>query len=321
MSFSKAPVIGVVVLNWNGAADTRACLDSLYESDPRPEYVVVVDNGSKDDSVRELLEWARIKQTKAQLHRDADLSTPTFSADWLTILLASRNLGFAGGNNVGLRYLLESRSVTHLMLLNNDAMVASDAFAQMREVLELRPDIGLLTGTIYEHPARDRVWYAGGREIRSRALIVHEHDVPADDTPVSTEFISGCLMLIARPVLARLGLLAECYFPLYHEDAEYSVRAREAGFDVVYAPRIVAFHKVGGAVGAASDSPFITRAQIRHRILYVRRNFRGADRVIALAYLAATKPGRSLLEAAKGHFSIAAAVLQGTFEGFKERTT
>lgn len=302
LSTALNPRIGVVVLNWNGAGDTIACLDSLRLANPRAARSVVVDNASADDSVTRITDWARQNEFPVEM------------------LVARSNLGFAGGNNVGLSRLLLDPGITHFLLLNNDATVAADFFGEMNRALATAPDAGLLTATIYENPGREKVWYAGGREIRSRALIEHFLTPPRGADPVPTEFVSGCVMLISRQAVSEIGLLADCYFPLYMEDAEYSLRAREAGLPVLYAPRARAFHKVGATVGTAAASPFITQAQVRNRVLYVRRNFRGLERVVALGYLAITKPGKALAETLAGRPKMGMAVLKGAIEGFVRRT-
>ena len=209
-----------------------------------------------------------------------------------------------------------STGLTHFLLLNNDAAVAADFFGEINRALAEAPNAGLLTGTIYRDPQRTKVWYAGGREIRSRGLIEHFESPPSGAEPVPTEFVSGCVMLISRQTLDEIGLLPDCYFPGYMEDAEYSLRAREAGLPVLYAPRARAFHKVGATAGAASASPFITQALVRHRVLYVRRNFRGLERLIALGYLAITKPGKAVVETLAGRPRMGIAVLKGAVEGF-----
>ena len=300
--FSGAnPRIGVVVVNWKGAGDTIECLESLRVASHRPSRTIVVDNASPDDSVARITEWAS--------ERDFPIE----------ILTAPSNLGFAGGNNLALTKLELDPRITHFLLLNNDATVAADFFEEIDRALSAAPNTGLLTGTIYRSAERERVWYAGGREIRSRALIEHLEVVPPDAAPVPTEFVSGCVMLISRATLTAIGHLADCYFPGYMEDAEYSLRAREAGFPVLYAPRARAFHKIGATAGPASASTFITRAQVRHRVLYVRRNFRGLERVVALAYLAITKPGKAVAETLAGRPMMGAAVFKGALEGFVQK--
>ena len=307
---------GVVIVNWNGASDTIRCVESLWTANPRPFHVVVVDNGSRDASASEISSWAS--------HAGIDTAQilPGESQDsgsWLTLIMAGDNRGFAGGNNVGIEFLARQTDISHVLLLNNDATVAPDFFVELDRALQLRPDAGLLTGTIYEDPQRDKVWYAGGREIRSRALIAHLDTVPTRRTPVDTEFISGCAMLISRDALKSVGMLADCYFPLYMEDAEYSLRVREQGMPVLYAPAAKVYHRIGATVGKAETSPFIARAQVRHRVLYVRRNFRRLQRVVALTYLAVTKPGKAIVETISGRPKMGWAVLRGMIEGFTYR--
>lgn len=294
------PRYGVVLLNWNNADDTLAALDSLRDAQPTAAEVVVVDSASADNSVERIRDWVSLN------HADG----------WTTIIVLKENLGFSGGNNVGIEHLLARKTITHVLLLNNDAMIANDFFAEMNNALNIAPNAGLLTGTIYEHPNRGKVWYAGGHEIPFRALIVHNTDVPKSGNPVETQFISGCTMLISRAVFARLGSLPEIYFPLYSEDAEYSHRARKAGFPVLYAPRAVVYHKVGATVGAAKTRPHIMRAQVRHRVLYVQRNFRGINRVLASLYLIITKPAKAAVEVLSGRPRMGWAVFAGMVEGF-----
>ena len=123
-------------------------------------------------------------------------------------------------------------------------------------------------------------------------------------------------MIISRPLLREIGPLAEVYFPLYWEDSEYSFRARNAGFPVLYAPRAKVFHKVGATVGAADVSPVVAYCQNRLRVFYVRRNYRGWTKAAALGYLAVTKPGRAMIEAARGRPRIGWEILRGTVSGF-----
>jgi len=293
--------IGVVVLNWNNHPDTLACLDSLAGANPRPEAVVVVDNASHDDSVERIRAWAASRG-------DGELS--------FTILIAESNLGYAGGNNLGLRHLAAMPHLAHFLLLNNDATVAQDCFAWLSRAIANVPNAGLVTGTIYESAHPNRVWYAGGHFELHRALVLHDFEVPQGEEVIHTEFVSGCAMLISRPALEAVGLLAECYFPLYMEDAEYSHRVFCAGLPALYAPAARFYHKVGATVGMPSASPRVAYAQARHRGFFARRNLRGIQKMGAIAYLAAAKPARAMIELMSGRPRIAWAVLRGTLAGF-----
>ena len=313
------PVIGVVLVNWNGCDDTLAALESLLAADPGPARVVVVDNGSEDDSVARLAAWGTDRGVDTVV-RDGEPDVAQTEA-WLTIVRAGANLGFAGGNNLGLRHLRRC-DVTHFLLLNNDATVASDYFAHLADALAAFPSAGLIGSLIFHHPDRDRVWYSGGYEVPWRALVLHNYDVPATRQPYRTEFVTGCAMLIARPLYEELGELPQCYDPVYWEDGEYSRRTRLAGWDLVVAPAARVYHKVRTTGGGGSVlTPRVAFLEIRNRTIYVRRNYRGADRAMALTYLAITKPARALAEVLRGRPLVGSAIIRGYVRGLLTRTT
>lgn len=292
--------ISVVVVNWNGYADTVACLESLLAAEPGPARIVVVDNASTDGSSLALSQW---------MERAAGATVPR-----LTFLSSETNRGFGGASNLGIAFLDPDRSVGHFLLLNNDATVQGDFFSELDRALEVVPDAAIVGVTIYESGAARRVWYAGGSFVPLRALAAHRHHVPQHEVAVPTEFVTGCAMLVSRRAWAVLGPLPECYF-MYLEDAEYSHRARAAGLPVVYAPRAVACHAIGAAVGRAVRPPQLAYWVTRSRALFVRRNLDGWRRWGALVYLMVTKPGRALVEALAGRPALGCAILRGTLEG------
>lgn len=290
--------VGVVMVNyWKDGSDTVEALDSIYSASPRPAHVVVVDNGSEDLSISRLRAWIQ----------------DTASADWVTLLPLQHNSGFSGGNNAGLRVLQDERRISAFLLLNNDATVAPDFFAHLAAAVTERPDAALYGVTIFEADGKT-VWYAGGTERPTRALMLHDTEVPATSEPRETQFVTGCAMLIPRHTFDRLGGLAEIYFPGYWEDAEYSFRARQLG-PLVYAPGAVVYHKVGASMGSATVSPRIAYIENRHRAVFVRRNYRGVQRVASLAYLVVSKPARMLKEVARGNPRVGWAILQGAMAG------
>lgn len=314
------PSFGVVLLNWNGCDDTLAALDSLLAATPRPEHVVVVDNASRDDSLARLRTWAeRAAPTWAECAPDAISSLA--GSPWLVLIRAPENLGFSGGNNAGLRYLAERTPVSHFLLLNNDAMVASDYFACVRDAIATVPDVGLLGCTIYHHPERDRVWFAGGYEVASRALLLHHRTVPPGDAPRATAFVTGCAMLISRALYETEGGLPELYNPIYWEDGDYSFMARARGWKVMLAPRARVFHRVGASGAGETLTPRTAFLLNRNRGYFVRRNYRGHARVVALVYLALTKPTRAMVEIARGRGDIGRAMFAGFVRGMSDPTT
>ncbi|HEX6573362.1 MAG TPA: glycosyltransferase family 2 protein [Gemmatimonadaceae bacterium] len=302
---SDAASFGLVILNWNNASDTLECLNDLAACDPRPERIIVVDNASADDSVHRIQSWWASRE---------DLPR-----DWLTVIGAGSNRGFAGGSNIGIRHLLGKSSVTHIVLLNNDTLIPPDFFAKLRTALAGANGPGILGPTIREYPAKEKIWYAGGREHFYRGLVQHEVELPGDSRPAPTDFVTGCAMIVARQVLEQVGDLSEHYYPAYFEDGDLCHRAMRGGFTVMYAPEPVIYHKVGSTVRAAGPSLQLTYTKNRLRVIYVRRNYRGLNKAVALTYLAVTKPARTIVEALKGHPGYAWQVLRGTVSGFLAR--
>ena len=304
----REPSYGVVLLNWNGYSDTEAALDSLLAADPQPARIVVVDNGSADDSVKRLNEWIA--------RNDVALRSP--HAARVSVIEANANRGYAGGNNIGLAALAAATEVTHFLLLNNDAMVAPDYFARMSDAIRQHPDSALLGCAIYYHPNRDRVWFAGGYEVPYRALMLHHYKLPPTLEPQATPFVTGCAMMISRELYNSEGGLAECYNPIYWEDTEYSFRARHRGWPVMLVPAARVYHKVGASGGGERITPRVAFWQNRHRGYYVRRNYRGFDRVAALTYLVVTKPARALAEVLRGRPAMGSAILRGFVHGLTD---
>ena len=299
-----SPTFGVVVLNWNNADDTIACLGALFASQPPPAHVVVVDNGSADDSLARIGSWA---------------SSAAVAPVRVHVIPAKKNFGFAGGTNRGLSWLMTETEVSHLVLLNNDATVSESFFGDTANALiEIARD-AIVGPTIFEDPERSTVWYAGAVEIPLRALVQHTLVLPQSKTPRPTDFVSGCAMVIPRGIITSIGLLAECYFPAYFEDGDFCQRARKGGFAVFYAPKPVVYHKVGATVRAAKLENFLVYCKNRLRVVYVRRNYTGTQKVAALSYLAISKPGRFVVEVLRGHPRHGWAILSGALAGFAAR--
>ena len=304
----------VVVPSFNHADDTITCLRGLWNADPRPGQVLLVDDASTEDAVARIAAWAQNTGIDHQAVSVSALLRGTLPKRWLTIAIAETNSGFVQVCNAGLRYVRDFTGAPFVLLLNNDTEIAPDYFAELAKALARAPSTGLLTGSIYEWD-RSTLSYGGASYNPLRAMPLHKFELPDTDEPTDTAFVSGCSMLISRPVLERVGLLAECFQPIYVEDVDYSLRARAAGFPVMIARSAVCYHKVGGSLGRENQSPRIVFAMNRNRGFALRRNFKGWRRAAGITYLAITKPGRALLELARGRPRAAWAVLTGMLVG------
>jgi GT2 family glycosyltransferase len=242
-------LVAIIVLNWNGRADTLECLASLASLDYPAYEVVVVDNGSADGSVPVIHECFPM----------------------VRLLENGENMGYAGGNNVGMRYAL-AQEAEYVLLLNNDTKVAPDLLRRLVEAVEANPRIGMAGPTIYYHERPDVIWSAGGaidwRRGSTRMLGLDEPDAgQLGMEPREVDYITGCAMLVRRAVMEQVGLLDERFF-VYYEEAEWCVRATRAGYEIVHVPLARMWHKISPSTQA--DSPFVHYYMTRNRLLFLK---------------------------------------------------
>ncbi len=309
----------IVVLNWNGWADTIACLESLRGLDPAaPARLIVCDNGSTDGSADRLAAWGRaafgagcVRLDRAQ----AETSLRPAGAWRMALIDNGANLGFAGGNNVGVRWALGDPGCTHVWLLNNDTEVAPDALAQALGRMAADPAIGLCGSTLIYHHDRGRVQAFGGSSYDphtggTRHLGAFEPVARVPDDPAEVESRMACVvgaaMLASRRFLEEVGLPSEDYF-LYYEELDWAWRAR-GRFRMGYAPRSRVWHKEGASIGTAASggSPLSLYYLYRSRMRFVARHdpaHRAGVRRCCLAEIARM--------ALRGRFGAARAALNG----------
>lgn len=247
-ALTTLPSVAIVVLNYNGRADTLACLQSLTQVDYPHARVIVVDNGSTDGSV------AAFRAAYSDLE----------------IIETGANLGFAAGNNVGIRRALAD-GTDYVLLLNNDTEVAPDFLSALIHACGEDPTIGIAGPKIYYYDTPRTIWSIGGvidwRRGCSRMRGVDEVDQGQFDTPVDVDFITGCALLVRREALDQAGLLDE-RFGMYYEETEWCVRIARAGWRVVTVPQSVLWHKI--RPNQQDQSPRITYYMTRNRLLFLR---------------------------------------------------
>ncbi|HYF40105.1 MAG TPA: glycosyltransferase family 2 protein [Gemmatimonadales bacterium] len=296
----------VVILNWNGWRDTLECLESVFRSTYRDFQVVVCDNASQDGSLERIKAWAQGQQpaTVATHPSIRPLTTPPIpkpmrvaeycraaaeqggdeGADSarLVLIQTGANLGFAGGNNVGLRFALARGNFEYAWLLNNDTVVAGDALSGLVRRLDQRPRAGLCSPTLLYYHAPERVQVRGGTAYdRWFATMRHlgqgesvEEAVDAEAIERSISYPAGASVLVRRSFLERVGLLSESYF-LYYEELDWVTRAGGL-FEIAYSPDSTVYHKEGSSIASAgADSAFHTADFYAHRnrLRYTRHFF------------------------------------------------
>ncbi len=245
------PLVGIVVLNWNGFQDTQECIKSLLQINYKNYFIIIVDNGST-------LEQRKLLQT---------LANPK-----VKVVQLDDNLGYSGGNNVGIKTVL-AQGAEYILLLNNDTVVHNDFLDQLVRcsLSSTAPSIIGATITYYQS---DEIFAIGGGKtnfwIDDFALIGSHKKLPYSKS-VLPGYISGCCMLIDKRVIAVVGLLSEDFF-LYNEESDYCLRSRRYGLRLEVSLDSKVEHKV--ARSTKHMSHFYVYYMIRNKLLLARRHAR-----------------------------------------------
>jgi GT2 family glycosyltransferase len=220
---SYHPKVSIIMLVWNSYEVTRDCLLSLRKLDYPAFETILVDNGSVDGSGERIArEFPEVKYIRNE-----------------------QNLGFTGGNNVGMRQALKE-GANYVLLLNNDTIVSPNFLAEMIRVAEADGRIGMVNPKIYYFEPSDKIWYAGGAYIRWKTFPVHfglrQRDDGSYNETKEVSFATGCALLVRAETTRKVGLLDDTFF-LNYEDVDWSARVIEAGYKAMYVPNSVIWHR------------------------------------------------------------------------------
>ena len=244
----KKDLVYIILLNYNGYSDTIACVQSLRKVTYESFKIVVVDNASTDDSEKIL---------RRELGD-------------CTIIQSGSNEGFAHGNNIGIEYALDN-GADYVLLLNNDTTVEPDFLERMVDNFTTE-EVGLVGSKIKYYSEPEYLWFAGGGINWFKFISEHYHvgkrDSDVQQAKAKVEFVTGCCMLISAKALKDVGLLPEFYF-MYYEDVDYCVRLKEKGYEIIYEPEAVIYHKVGMSAGG-EESAFAIKWTTRNRLVFMR---------------------------------------------------
>jgi len=260
------PFVFIIILQYNNSQDTLKCLESLKELDYPNYQVVVVDNASQEAEVNNVKKFIESQPPKPNL-----LIYQNINRFDVVLLENKENLGYAGGNNVGIEYALEN-GADYVFILNNDTTVGPDTLKKLVETAESDSKIGIVGPAIKEG---EKTAYFG-KISWLKTELTHSHIPPAEiqGHPVnraplyltSKEYIIGAAMLVKKEVLEKIEGFDEIYF-LYFEDADFSIRAQIAGYKLKVVPEAVVNHKVSASTKHLG-SPLILRYHMRNALIF-----------------------------------------------------
>lgn len=283
--------ISLITINYNGLADTCALMDSIPFNDSLE--VIVVDNASTKD--------------------EASVIESRYPA--VIVIRSNKNLGFAGGNNLG----IQAAHGKYLFFINNDTILShhTSDIRHLINRLEFSPKIAVVSPKIRFAWGNNPIQFAGYTPLslitlRNRSIGFGEEDKGQYDTAHPTPYAHGAAMMVKRETIEKVGLMPECYF-LYYEELDWSMMFTRAGYSIWYESSCTIYHKESQATG--QNSPLKTYYLTRNRLIFAKRNIQGLHKLMAYCYLIGIVAFRDVLKYAfKGKTDL----LRATFSGVRD---
>ena len=303
--FSK---VAILILNWNGWKDTIECLESVFRITYPNYQVIVIDNGSTDGSMEKIKAWAEGKhealtpepthplyhlshppvkkpilyieynRKEAEASGNPELEKKILNSSQVTnnksliLIQTGANLGFAGGNNVGIRYAL-SRGFDYVLLLNNDTVVEERFLEPLIQSFKTSKEIAA-GSIIYYYDKPKVINFAGGKINLWKGSTPHIGINQVDNGQFrdmkESDYIAGSSFLIKTEFIKKLGLLNEAYF-LYAEEVDYCIRIKKYGFKIILIPESRIWHKISSSVGKEHSTTFLYHST-KSKILFMKKH-------------------------------------------------
>ena len=277
--------VSIITINYNGLKDTCALIETIPFNDNLE--VIVVDNASQN--------------------QEADTISQRFPQ--IKVIKSEKNLGFAGGNNLGIK----AAHGKYLFFINNDTIFKNFNIQVLIDRLESSSDIAIVCPKIRFAWGTNPIQFTGYTPlsiitVRNHSIGFGEEDQGQYDTPHPTPYAHGAAMLIKREAIDKVGLMPKCFF-LYYEELDWSMMFTRAGYQIWYEPKCTIYHKESQSTG--QNSPLRTYYIVRNRFLLVKRNWNGFTKYITYAYLMGTGLRDILKNVLTGKWDILKATLRG----------
>ncbi|NCN45661.1 glycosyltransferase family 2 protein [Candidatus Pacearchaeota archaeon] len=276
--------VTTLIVNYNTPKETDLAIRSAVNATANGfiHRVIVIDNGSKEP-----LKIAKDLQNKN-----------------IELIRSESNLGFTGGNNLGMSHAVKNYQTDYFFLLNSDAEVEKEGIQKLYESIKDDPKAGIAVSKIYFTPGLEFhrrsysraekgkiLWYAGGSIDWPNLVAYHrgvdEVDRGQFDQQTTCDFATGCALFVKRVVTEHIGILDKRFF-LYSEDVDFSLRAKEAGYRIVFVPESIVWHMNGGSIAGGAGSKLQQYYQTRNRILISALHGTWRNKLTALRFATQT---------------------------------
>lgn len=237
--------IATILINYNGYEDTADAINSIEKSSVKTD-IIVVDNASDQN------EGDKLKEAFSDIY----------------VIQSKENVGFSGGNNLGIKYAL-NKNYEYIMLLNNDTVISNK---MIENLLKYASDHTVVSPLMYYYTNKKKIWFAGGDINRFTGNTEHYMMNCIEDKQLQNTkcaFLTGCCMMIHTNIIKKVGLLDETYF-MYCEDTDFSIRLKRNGFEMLMVPEAKLWHKVSSSTGG-DESAFSLYYMTRNRLNYVKK--------------------------------------------------
>lgn len=276
--------ITTIIVNYNTPKETELAIRSAVSATALGfrHQVIVVDNGSKN--LLKLPKYLRTPQVE--------------------LIRSEANLGFTGGNNLGMSHAVKKYQTDYFFLLNSDAEVEKNGIQALYDALQADPQAGLAASKIYFTPGLEFhrrsykksekgkvLWYAGGSIDWPNLVAFHrgvdEVDRGQFDQQTTSDYATGCAFLVKRVVTEHAGILDKHFFG-YYEDMDFSIRVKKAGYKIVFVPQSVVWHMNGGSTVGGVGSKFQQYYQTRNRLLVIAKHGSWRNKLTAAQFAITT---------------------------------
>lgn len=321
--------VAIIILNWNGWEDSIECLESLYQITYLNYYAIVVDNGSKNNSIDKIKEYCEgkieleskffdydstnkpikvVEYTRKEAE-NIEMENDNLPSNQRLILIKNEiNYGFAEGNNIAIKYALKALNPDYVLLLNNDTVVDKEFLSELVKVSESNEMVGIVGPNIYYYDEPKRLWASGDQKTVDKIDNSQYNDIK------EVKFVVGCAFFIKASVIYKVGLLDSDLF-LYGEDDDYCMRVRKAGPKLYFSPCSIIWHKA--SLQGDMFKPYQVYYSCRNSIILRRKNYPGIRFYFSIfLYLLINIPFHLINFLKSGRYNLIIPMLIGLIDGF-----